>query len=60
MGIFNMMIVVPMLLNAATFPFYYKPLLGGDARNALMLAGVLLVCGAVAVLRVKDSELVVA
>jgi maltose/moltooligosaccharide transporter len=57
MGIFNMMIVIPMLLNAATFPFYYKPLLGGDARNALMLAGVLLICAAVAVLRVKDDEL---
>ena len=60
MGIFNMMIVIPMLLNAATFPFYYEPLLGGDARNALMLAGVLLVCGALAVLRVKDSELATA
>ena len=57
MGIFNMMIVIPMLLNAATFPFYYEPLLGGDARNALMLAGVLLVCAALAVLRVRDNEL---
>jgi maltose/moltooligosaccharide transporter len=57
MGIFNMMIVVPMLLNAATFPFYYEPWLGGDARNALVLAGVLLICAAFAVLRVKDSEL---
>jgi maltose/moltooligosaccharide transporter len=57
MGIFNMMIVIPMLLNAATFPFYYKPLLAGDARNALMLAGVLLVCAALAVLRVRDDEL---
>jgi maltose/moltooligosaccharide transporter len=57
MGIFNMMIVIPMLLNAATFPFYYEPLLGGDARNALMLAGVLLVCAALAVLRVRDDEL---
>ena len=57
MGIFNMMIVIPMLLNAATFPFYYGPLLGGDARNALMLAGVLLMVAAIAVLRVKDSEL---
>ncbi len=58
MGIFNMMIVIPMLLNAATFPFYYRPMLGGDARNALMLAGVLLICAAVAVLRVRDDELV--
>lgn len=57
MGIFNMMIVIPMLLNAATFPFYYEPLLGGDARNALMLAGMLLVCAALAVLRVRDDEL---
>ena len=57
MGIFNMMIVIPMLLNAATFPFYYEPWLGGDARNALVLAGVLLICAAIAVMRVKDSEL---
>ena len=54
MGIFNMMIVIPMLLNAATFPFYYEPWLGGDARNALMLAGVLLFCAAIAVMRVRD------
>ena len=57
MGIFNMMIVIPMLLNAATFPFYYKPWLGGDARNALMLAGALLICAAIAVMRVRDDEL---
>lgn len=56
MGIFNMMIVIPMLINAATFPLYYRPLLGGDARNALMLAGILLFCGAIAVLRVRDSS----
>ncbi len=55
MGIFNMMIVIPMLLNAATFPFYYDSWLGGDARNALMLAGVLLICAAVAVMRVRDE-----
>ena len=50
MGIFNMMIVIPMLINAATCPCYYDPVLGGDARNVLMFAGVLLVlrggCGA--------------
>ncbi|MEY2943014.1 MAG: hypothetical protein RLY97_1028, partial [Pseudomonadota bacterium] len=57
MGIFNMMIVIPMLLNAATLPFYYEPLLHGDARNALMLAGVLLFCAAIAVMRVRDDEL---
>jgi maltose/moltooligosaccharide transporter len=57
MGIFNMMIVVPMLINAATLPFMYNSLLGGDPRNVLMLSGVLLVCAAIAVLRVRDEEL---
>ncbi|MEY3906197.1 MAG: hypothetical protein RIR59_1020 [Pseudomonadota bacterium] len=32
MGIFNMMIVIPMLINAATLPLIYNSLLGGDAR----------------------------
>lgn len=57
MGIFNMMIVVPMLINAATLPLLYDNVLGGDARNVLMLAGALLVCAALAVLRVRDDEL---
>ena len=39
MGIFNMMIVIPMLINAATLPLIYDRWLGGDARNVLMLAG---------------------
>jgi maltose/moltooligosaccharide transporter len=55
MGIFNMMIVIPMLLNALTVPFYYDTLLGGDARNMLMLAGILMGCAAIAVLRVRDT-----
>jgi maltose/moltooligosaccharide transporter len=77
MGIFNMMIVIPMLLNAMTWWIIYDDtsfaplrylglgelkfnglnLLGGDARNALMLAGVLLIFAALAVLRVRDDEL---
>lgn len=57
MGIFNMMIVIPMLINAATLPLMYDSLLGGDPRHVLMLAGVLLVCAALAVLRVRDDEL---
>ncbi len=55
MGIFNMMIVVPMLLIAATLPFYYKPLMGGDPRNVLNLAGILMFCAALAVLRARDE-----
>jgi maltose/moltooligosaccharide transporter len=77
MGIFNMMIVIPMLLNAMTWWIIYDDtafaplkylglgdlkfhglnLLGGDARNALMLAGVLLICAAIAVMRVTDADL---
>ncbi len=57
MGIFNMMIVLPMLLNGLTFGYIYRKFLGHDARNALVFGGVLLVCAAVAVLRVKDDEL---
>lgn len=56
MGIFNMMIVIPMLINAATLPFFYHSLLGGDARHVLMFAGGLLVCAALAVLRVRDAD----
>jgi maltose/moltooligosaccharide transporter len=53
MGIFNMFIVIPMLIQSFTLPLYYRPLLGGDPRNVLMLAGVLLLCAAVATLFVK-------
>jgi maltose/moltooligosaccharide transporter len=48
MGLFNMMIVIPMLAIAATLPFYYGPLMGGDPRNVLRLCGVLMICAAVA------------
>jgi maltose/moltooligosaccharide transporter len=57
MGIFNMMIVIPLLINAATLPLVYDTLLAGDARNVLTLAGLLLACAAAAVMRVKDNEL---
>ena len=53
MGVFNMMIVVPMLLLAATLPFAYRPLLGGDPRAVLTLSGVLMTAAAVAVLTVR-------
>jgi maltose/moltooligosaccharide transporter len=61
MGIFNMMIVTPMLINSVTMPLYFNSLLGGDARNVLTLAGVLMVIAAVCVLwtrRIGESEAV--
>jgi maltose/moltooligosaccharide transporter len=56
MGIFNMMIVIPMLLIAATLPFYYKPLMGGDPRNVLTLCGILMFFAAAAVLRTRETK----
>ena len=53
MGIFNMFIVIPMLINAATLPLYYNSWLGGDSRNAIVLAGALMVLGGLATLWVK-------
>jgi maltose/moltooligosaccharide transporter len=56
MGIFNMFIVIPMLIQGATLPLYYRSLLGGDARNVVMLAGALLLAAAVATLFVKVPQ----
>ena len=56
MGIFNMMIVIPMLLIAATLPFYYEPLMGGDPRRVITMAGIMLVIAAVCVLWVREKR----
>jgi maltose/moltooligosaccharide transporter len=48
MGVFNMFIVIPMLIQNVTIPFLYGPLLGGNPANAIRLAGALLGCAAVA------------
>jgi maltose/moltooligosaccharide transporter len=50
MGIFNMFIVIPMLIQSLTMPLLYRPLLGGDPRNALLFGAALMVAGAVATL----------
>lgn len=55
MGIFNMMICAPMLIFAGTMTFIYEPLLGGDPRNALAFGGVLMLCAAGAVLRIRTG-----
>jgi maltose/moltooligosaccharide transporter len=53
MGIFNMFIVIPMLIQSVTLGLYYERWLGGDARNVVMLGGALLLAAAVAVMFVK-------
>jgi maltose/moltooligosaccharide transporter len=56
MGIFNMFIVIPMMIQIFTLPMYYKSLLGGNPENVIRLAGCLLLCAAVAVLFVKIQK----
>jgi maltose/moltooligosaccharide transporter len=53
MGIFNMFIVIPMMIQIFTLPLYYHSLLDGNPENVIRLAGALLLCAAVAVLFVK-------
>jgi maltose/moltooligosaccharide transporter len=55
MGIFNMFIVIPMMIQIFTLPLYYNSLLGGNPANVVRLAGALLLCAAVAVLFVKTA-----
>ena len=56
MGMFNIFIVVPMLIETMTMPLIYAPLLGSDPRNAILLAGALMLCGAVATLMVRTAK----
>ena len=53
MGILNMMIVVPMLIETVTFGWIFSHLLNNKASNAIMLAGILMAIGAVAMLWVN-------
>ena len=56
MGIFNMFIVIPMIIQMLTLPLIYEPLLAGRPDNVIRLAGVLLACAAVAVLFVNTKN----
>ncbi|MCU0947608.1 MAG: MFS transporter [Porphyrobacter sp.] len=56
MGIFNMFIVIPMLIQTLTMPLIYRPLLGGDPRHVLLLGGGLMLAGALATLFVNAGH----
>src|SRR3712207_9355107 len=56
MGILNMMIVVPMLIQTLTFGWIFDNLLGGRGTNAILLAGALLGCAALAMLWVNPPH----
>jgi maltose/moltooligosaccharide transporter len=56
MGILNMMIVVPMLVQTVTFGWIFTHLLDSKGSNAITLAGILLGIGAVAMLWVNPPD----
>ena len=56
MGIFNMFIVIPMLIQTLTMPLFYDSLLGGDPRNVLVLGGILMLLGAAATMFVDAGR----
>ncbi|MEN9335393.1 MAG: hypothetical protein RLZZ500_380 [Bacteroidota bacterium] len=57
MGIINMMIVVPMIIQNLTFGYIMKHFLHNDARLAITLAGILLLCSALLTLRMKPKTI---
>lgn len=58
MGIINMMIVVPMMIQSVTFGWIYEHLLGANPNNAIVFAGVLLGLAAVTMLWIKEPPII--
>ena len=56
MGIVNMMIVVPMILQNITFGYVLKNFLNNDAGKAISFAGVFLLLAALATLLIKSAK----
>ena len=59
MGILNMMIVIPMFIQTLTFGPIYKYLLGGNAINAMLFAGVFFVIAALLAFRLNETKSVI-
>ena len=53
MGIINMMIVVPMILQTLSFGYVYQNFLSGNPANAITFAGVLLLMASLATTLIK-------
>lgn len=56
MGIFNMFIVIPMIIQIFTLPLYYQSWLNGNPENVIRLAGILLACAALAMVFIKPHQ----
>jgi maltose/moltooligosaccharide transporter len=58
MGIINMMIVIPMLIQSVTFGPIYENVLGANPNNAIRFAGVLLGLAGLTMLWIKEPPMV--
>jgi maltose/moltooligosaccharide transporter len=56
MGIINMMIVIPMLIQTTTFGYILKNYLNNDPGKAISFAGVLLALAAIATLLIQNEN----
>ncbi|MCZ2475419.1 SLC45 family MFS transporter [Aquirufa ecclesiirivi] len=56
MGIINMMIVIPMIIQTLSFGAIFENILGSDPRNAISFAGVLLAIAAIATSFIPTQE----
>ncbi len=56
MGIINMMIVIPMIIQTLSFGSILKHLLGNNPANAITFGGVLLLIAALMVLRLENRQ----
>ncbi|MCG7856047.1 MFS transporter [Flavihumibacter sediminis] len=57
MGIINMMIVIPMILQTLSFGWVYKTFLASDPGKAISFAGTLLLLAALATVRIKPKNI---
>ncbi|RLJ65714.1 maltose/moltooligosaccharide transporter [Lacinutrix venerupis] len=56
MGIINMMIVIPMIIQTLSFGYILKTFLNNDPRNAITFAGVLLLIATICTLFIKQKK----
>ena len=57
MGIINMMIVIPMIIQNLSFGYVLKNFLGNNAGSAITFAGVLLILAAIATLMIQSGKI---
>jgi maltose/moltooligosaccharide transporter len=58
MGIINMMIVIPMIIQNLSFGYILKHFLNNDPRNAITFAGILLVLATLFTLTIKTKKII--